>query len=284
MHASPCDPAMAHHIGNETTTPAAATPPSAPVAPVAPAPAAPVAEAAPTAPAPAPAPVVAAPAAVPVIFGREEKDMAPPQQPTKPVPVVTTSSTKVTAAPASDAHPDAEDPHQGALGPVRLGIFAGIGAPSVFSGEILFKVGDYVGLAGDYGVLPKLTMPLEGGGAQVQGSTMSGALRVYPLREAFFFGAALGQQSFSASENASAYGFSQASNFESKALFVEPQVGLMHRFSFGLALGCDLGVRFPVSSSATASAALPDTMSSLMNYTQKGVMPELNLLRIGYVL
>ncbi len=263
-------------IGSEPTAPIFAAQASSSVVETAPIVAAPVAEAAVAVSTPQLGPVAAAPVA-PVAPAQVAEA---PKPPTK----VSVAASPVTTAPASDAHPEADDPHQGALGPVRLGIFAGVGLPSIVSGEVLAKIGDYVGIAGDYGVLPKLKLPIQGGGAEVQGSSMSIALRIYPLREAFFIGAAVGQQSVSAGESASAYGLSQASSFDAKAVYLAPQIGLMHRFSFGLALGCDLGVRFPVSSSATASADLPDTMSSIMRYSQKGVVPELNLLRLGYVL
>ncbi|MEO8799119.1 MAG: hypothetical protein ABI551_14620 [Polyangiaceae bacterium] len=269
-------------IGSEPEAPALAAQAGSPVVETAPFVAAPVAEAAAAVSTPQLGPIAAAPIApvapAPVT---EAPVVEAPKPPTKPVPA---AAAPVRTAPASDAHPEADDPHQGALGPVRLGIFAGVGVPSIVSGEVLAKIGDYVGIAGDYGVLPKVKLPIQGGGAEVQGASMSVALRIYPLREAFFIGAAVGQQSVSAGESASAYGLSQTSSFDAKTVYLAPQIGLMHRFSFGLALGCDLGVRFPVSSSATASADLPDTMNSLMRYSQKGVIPELNILRLGYVL
>lgn len=271
-------------IGSEPTAPAVV-----PLVEAAPVVAAPVAEAPVAASTPQVDPVAVAPVArvaglvpaapaLPVTLSPVVEAPAPSP---KPAPV---AAGPMRTTPTRDAHPEAEDPHQGALGPVRLGLFAGVGAPSILSGEVLAKIGDYVGIAGDYGVLPKLKIPIQGGGVEAQGSSMSVALRIYPLREALFIGAAVGQQSLSASESASAYGLSQASSFDAKAVYLAPQIGLMHRFSFGLALGCDLGVRFPVSASATASADLPDTMNSVMRYSQKGVVPELNLLRLGYVL
>ena len=108
------------------------------------------------------------------------------------------------------------------------------------------------------------------------------------IRGAFFVGGAVGQQSVSAKVTQSAQGQNGAANFSTSAIFVEPQIGFLYRTSFGLAIGCDLGLEIPVTahgqSSVTDGVPLPGALSQAMTYAEKGPIPSVNLLRLGYVL
>jgi hypothetical protein len=186
---------------------------------------------------------------------------------------------------SDDAAGAANDPHAGALGALRLGALAGVGAPSIFSGEALAKIGDWVGLSGDYGVAPSLSVPIGNGGATISQTTVSAGARVYPFRGAFFLGGAVGQQSVDAKVTQSAQGVTGAANFQTKTMFIEPQIGLLYRFKFGLAIGCDVGLEIPVQASGQSSMQqLPGPLEQAMTYAEKGPIPSVNLLRLGYVL
>ncbi|MEO7111955.1 MAG: hypothetical protein ABI183_16040, partial [Polyangiaceae bacterium] len=93
--------------------------------------------------------------------------------PVAPIVLVTSASPRIvraTSAPPKTLSDDpavANDPHQGALGALRLGALAGVGAPSIFSGEALAKIGDWVGLTGDYGAAPSISLPVGNGGATI---------------------------------------------------------------------------------------------------------------------
>lgn len=207
----------------------------------------------------------------------------------KPAPRTMASSHATMASkPMSDDPASANDPHQGALGALRLGALAGVGAPSIFSGEGLAKIGDWVGLAGDYGASPSITMPIGNGGATISQTTVSAGARVFPFRGAFFLGGSVGQQSVNAKVTQSAQGQTGGANFSTSTLFIEPQIGFLYRSSFGLAIGCDVGLEIPVSahgqSSVSEGMPLPGPLSQAMTYAEKGPIPAVNLLRLGYVL
>lgn len=188
----------------------------------------------------------------------------------------------------SDDPASANDPHQGALGAFRLGALAGVGAPSIFSGEGLAKIGDWVGLSGDYGAAPSISLPVGNGGATISQTTVSAGARVFPFRGSFFIGGSVGQQSVNAKVTQSVAGQSGAANFSTSAIFIEPQMGFLYRSSFGLAIGCDVGLEIPVAahgqSSVTDGIPLPSSLSQAMTYAEKGPIPSVNLLRLGYVL
>ena len=205
------------------------------------------------------------------------------------------ASTPVTSTPArparkfsDDAAPSTQDPHEGALGAFRLGALAGVGAPSIFSGEGLAKIGDWVGIQGDYGSGPAITMPVGNGGATISQITVSGGARIFPFRGAFFVGAAVGQQSVNAKVTQSAQGVSGGANFSTSTIFVEPQIGILYRSSFGLAVGCDVGLEIPMTahgqSSVSEGMPLPGPLQQAMTYAEKGPIPSVNILRLGYVL
>jgi hypothetical protein len=197
--------------------------------------------------------------------------------------------TRVQSAPAKHFSDDgagaANDPHSGSLGALRLGALAGVGAPSIFSGEAIAKIGDWIGLSGEYGAAPALTIPIGNGGATISQTTVSASARVYPFRGAFFIGGAVGEQTTDAKVSQSAQGVTGAANFQTKAMFIEPQIGLLYRFKFGLAIGCDIGLEIPVKASGQASTQqLPGPLEQAMTYAEKGPIPSVNLLRLGYVL
>lgn len=177
-----------------------------------------------------------------------------------------------------------DDPHRGVLGPARLGALAGVGAPSIFSGEVLAKVGDYFGIAGDYGVAPQIPFPVGGAAVSFQQKTFTGSARVYPFRGAFFIGAGAGSQTTTATASAATRNAVPTSTFTTSVLFLEPEIGILYRSSSGISLGCDVGLEFPVTAQRTNSASLPASMDSAMKYAEKGPIPSVNLLRVGYVL
>jgi len=229
---------------------------------------------------------------------RESDDWAtlpappPPVGAAKPIPTLIVTTPAATSSPpvahSDDQQSSEKDPHEGLLGILRIGALAGVGAPSIFSGEGLAKIGDWVGLTGDYGTAPSLSLPIGNGAATISQTTVSAGARVFPFRGAFFVGGSVGQQTVSAKVTQSAEGVTGGASFSTKAMFVEPQIGFLYRFAFGLAIGCDAGLQIPVTasgqSSATDNVALPAQLSTAMNYAEKGVIPSLNLLRLGYVL
>lgn len=193
------------------------------------------------------------------------------------------------ASPGTD-HVATRDPEDGPLGAIRLGLLAGIGAPSAVSGQLLVTYKGWVGLSADYGALPTLTLPV-GEGASFQRSQTTLSARVHPFRGAFFLGCGMGAARGHAATRSTDRGITGDVGMTANTVYVMPQIGFVHRFSFGLALGMDAGVELPVSSSTSVDATaqgvdlpVPGDLKDLVAMVGKQPIPVLNLLRLGYVL
>ncbi len=270
--------------------PAAVSPPDA-----APTPAPGAAETPSTqAPADAPLPSETQPAALPVASPPEPAALpvAPPPEPAA-LPAAPAASPIVLGALVG---PDYEKPmgsksaEQGVLGPFRAGLLAGIGAPSALSAQLLGTYKGWVGLAADVGMLPTVSLPI-GEGVSIRQSQMSLGARVYPFHGMFFVGAGIGGSTLSARASATQQGATGQLSMSANTVFVMPQLGLLHRFSFGLAVGMDVGLQLPLSGSSSTGATVqgmavdaPAGVRDAVAYAEKRPIPVLNLLRIGYVL
>lgn len=218
---------------------------------------------------------------------------APPREAPAPMPRASAGGADGAAKPAGKADPD-----EGPLGPVRLGVLAGIGAPSALTGQLLATYMGWVGVSGDYGSLPTVVLPIASG-VNLRQSQISVAGRVYPFHGAVFVGCGVGTQEVEAwgGESASIHAggatttLDGALKMSARTVFVMPQVGFLYRFEMGLAVGMDAGVQLPLSGSgsttATAngtSAEVPSGVRDVVAFVQTKPTPVLNLLRIGYVL
>jgi len=247
---------------------------------------------APTATPPAPAEPVAAPAEALEPAAAEPvaaEPMAPePMAPSLPAVLLAPSG------PASAEHPVGpakKDDDRGPLGPFRLGALAGVGAPAAFSGELLLKYRGWVGLAADYGRLPTVKLPFAGDGVSLQQTQLGVAARVYPFHGAFFVGCGFGTDRIDASVAESSGAVRAAARASAERVNVVPQVGFLYRFSFGLAIGADVGVAIPVASSSSIHASangtaqeVPSDLRAPVAFLESTPMPILNVLRLGYVL
>ena len=167
-----------------------------------------------------------------------------------------------------------------ALSDFRFGALVGAGAPSLVSGEILVQYKSVLAFGMDYGTTPSVHLPLAWG-ADVNAQSFSFTTRVRPFKGAFFLGLGLGGQQFSGAFTDPLHGPNV--NASTSTIFVQPQIGFLHRFSSGLALGSDVAVELPIASRLT-NDAMPSEVESAMRRFQKAPIPVLNLLRIGYVL
>jgi hypothetical protein len=188
------------------------------------------------------------------------------------------------AAPAVDVE-GAPSRSEDALGPVRLGAVGGVGFPRPLSVEGLVDIDRRVSLGLEYGVLPQVTVS----GVDVTMNALDVDLRVFPLRTPFFIGAAVGRQQtdLSASATIPTVGaFSEQVSAET--WFVTPRIGVLWTASWGLTLGADVGVQIPVSATLTESEpgvlALSPSATDAARWLAKGVLPSVDLLRLGLVL
>jgi hypothetical protein len=169
-------------------------------------------------------------------------------------------------------------------------MLAGTGAPSIFSAELLVKYKGWVGLAADFGTLPTTNVPI-GSGIAVSQTHLSAAARVFPFHGAFFVGAGVGSQQLSGRAQESAQGVTGSIAMTSRTVFVMPQVGFVYRFSFGLALGSDVGVELPLLASSSVdtvvagtAVAAPEGVRNVVRFVQRNPVPVINLLRVGFML
>lgn len=202
-----------------------------------------------------------------------------------PAPTAGATSPAATDRPASE-----NDPHRGELGAFRLGALASAGFPSAIAGQIVFKAADWVGATASYGATPALPIPVADD-ARISQRGFSATARVYPFRGAFFLGLGGGQSTMTGEIAQSGSGVRAQSSVRTRTAYVMPELGFLHRFAFGLAIGADVGLQVPVSSSSetTASAngsavAAPAELRDAMRSLGSTPIPVLNFLRLGYVL
>jgi hypothetical protein len=160
--------------------------------------------------------------------------------------------------------------------PFSIGALAGIGFPRPISLEVLTKLGGYVGLGVEYGVLPSVT--LDGFDASAWAVTFDG--RLFPFRGAFFIGMRGGYQRMNAS--ASVDSLSESASLST--WFVNPRLGFLWTFRPGITLATEAGVQLPVTSAFSTTA--PDVVAvavrdSTVVQTLGGILPTVDLLRVG---
>jgi hypothetical protein len=184
---------------------------------------------------------------------------------------------KAGGAEASDSTAD------GPLGPVRVGVFGGVGFPRPVTVEGMIKIGKLVGIGIEYGTLPQTTLS----GATIGLSAIAADVRVFPMKNGFFLGVAAGRQQLSATATiALPAGLgSLAEQVSGDSWFVNPRVGFLWTWSWGLTVGLDVGAQIPVTSSLTstipASVAAGQTALNLANVFAGDVIPTVGLLRAG---
>lgn len=223
------------------------------------------------------------------------KDPAPVAESVAPAPAPAPVPASIAVVPpaglgATAERPPSEKGDEGRLGPFRAGVLVGIGAPSIMSAQIVGTYKGWVGVTAEAGMLPTVSLPI-GEGVSVQQSHMSFSARVHPFHGMFFLGCGLGASTLQAHTSATSQGVSGQIGMTAKTVFVNPQLGFLHRFKFGLALGMDVGVQIPLSGSTSTDASIngtdvetPEGVRNAVAFAQKQPIPMLNLLRIGYVL
>lgn len=164
----------------------------------------------------------------------------------------------------------------------RVGALASAGFPRPLSVEGMLKIERVLGLGAEYGMMPKMTF----GGVDVHAWSVAGDARIFPFKGAFFFGMRAGLQHVGAQSTLTipTYGsVTESQNVDT--WFVNPRMGLLWTFDFGLSVGLDAGVQIPLGSSTTSS--LPAQVASLTgvpNVTDKLTktpLPTVDLLQLG---
>ncbi len=180
---------------------------------------------------------------------------------------------------ASAERPPGEAP----AAPLRVGAVGGVGFPQPLAVEGIVVLGGYVALGAEYGALPATTID----GVHASLWSLSGDARIFPFRDAFFVGLRAGHQRLTASTTiavASIISIAEALTIDS--WFLNPRVGFLWRSSGGLAFGLDAGVEIPMSAaiSSTLPLALLPSAQNTIDAIANGVVPTIDIVRIGLVL
>jgi hypothetical protein len=163
----------------------------------------------------------------------------------------------------------------------RLGALAGVGFPRPVSFEVMAKVGSYVGLGAEYGLLPRLTID----GVSTSSWAASVDVRVFPFRGAFFLGLRGGHQRIDAGATETLAGVGSAHGAaDLDTWFVNPRLGFLWLLQYGVTLAIEAGAQIPLSTSFSTtlpSALALEVRDSGAVRTLSGVLPTVDILRIG---
>ncbi len=186
---------------------------------------------------------------------------------------------------AATAHADDFNP----LGPVRLGVLGGIGLPSPVSAQLLFKYKEIVGANLELGMLPEVTVPV-GDSVKVHQEMIDLSVRFYPFKGAFFLACGIGSQSLTVTGKAMRNGVTGDADVKVSTVFVSPRLGFIHKFTFGLAIGMDLGVEIPINGNIKTDASIagvavnvPQEALDVANKIKTTPIPIIHLLQLGYI-
>ena len=198
----------------------------------------------------------------------------------------------VTLVVASAAHADTTPPAPAAhekgadhgTGPVGFGVLGGVGFPRPLAVEGVVTVDRLVLFGVEYSALPSTTIS----GVQTSLWALAGDARIFPFRNGFFVGLRAGKQHLGELASVSVGGVGSFSASQSAdTIFVNPRMGFLWTWH-ALALGIDAGVQVPVSSSSSSTlppgVSPPSGVVDLTHTLGQGVLPTVDLLRVGVVL
>lgn len=145
------------------------------------------------------------------------------------------------------------------------------------------KYDNLIGGSFDYGFIPDITVNNTSAG--MKGWHLDG--RVYPMRGAFFVGAALGQRTMTASYTDPATSITGSADVN--ATYLAPELGWRWVYESGLFMGVELGWEFVLSMNVEYKggfSSLPadkqqDINDAINTYGKVG-LPHLALFQIGY--
>jgi hypothetical protein len=215
------------------------------------------------------------------------------------VPVQPTPAVVAAQAPSADSTSQpgqVDDGDEGNwLDYLRLGAVAGVGFPRPLSILGMAKIDRIVSIGVEYSVLPQITID----NSQTTFWAILGDLRVFPFRDSFFIGIAAGHQRAGA---AATFAFpspypSLTEEIVADTWLINPRIGFLKTWVWGLTLGIDAGVQIPVSSSFSSTAPSSITVgnqvypvpinadaNNVAHTLGTSVLPTVDLLRIGLLL
>lgn len=206
-------------------------------------------------------------------------DTAPPAAPTASPP----RGTITTTTPALSGAPNERLAPRGASS-VNVGVLGGVGFPRPLAVEGVLQLDRLVLFGVEYSALPTITVD----GVQASAWAIAGDARVFPWKGGFFVGLRAGRQHLGEYASATISGVGTLSASQAvDTTFINPRIGFLWNWNH-LALGLDAGVQIPVSS--TFSTTLPPGITPPSGVNEvthafgQGVLPTVDLLRIGLMM
>lgn len=203
------------------------------------------------------------------------------------------------------ADDSAPAPKEASAHTLRLGPVVGVGVPNLLNFGLTAKVTPYFGFGVNVGVIPTVKLPLYGQ-ATLSYTEYDAYLRVYPFGGGFFLGSGLGYASIKATFKQTqsipdiagviaAQDVTVSSEATVKSMILTPQIGYLHIFDSGVALGIGVGLQVPISPSdvtfgvtlppgvpAQYTASTTNEIQSTLKDVGQQVIPTFDL-KIGYL-
>jgi hypothetical protein len=218
--------------------------------------------------------------------------------PVQPAPAVVVAPTPTAdAASRSGKVDDGDDGNW--LDYLRIGAVAGVGFPRPLSILGMAKIDRIVSIGVEYSMLPQITI----NNSQTTFWALLADVRVFPFRDSFFIGISAGHQRVGASAvfvspDPTIYP-SLSEQIVADTWLINPRIGFLKTWVWGLTLGIDVGVQIPISSSFSSTA--PGSISvpgqsqpvpipingdanNVAHSLGTSVLPTVDLLRIGLLL
>lgn len=181
---------------------------------------------------------------------------------------------------AVDRRPDTPSSDiTGPLGPFHVGPMVGLlSLPRPVNAELLIKYDDVVSLGFQYSALPKIQV----GDLSMAISEVGVGTRWFPFRGSFFLGASFAHQTltFAMPDSSS----DKMSGVQIGRLVATPQVGWLWRWESGIALEFAVGAEFAFAASSQFTGDPSSGTQDLVHVLETAPLPNLNLLRVGFLL
>jgi hypothetical protein len=164
----------------------------------------------------------------------------------------------------------------------RIGAIAGVGFPRPLAIEALLKLGDFVAVGAEYGILPQTSIA----GVDTRLWSLAADGRVFPFRGPFFIGVLAGRQHLGASATLMAQNVGSVSEqLTLDSWFVNPRIGVLWTSRAGFTFGIDAGVQIPVGTRISSSVPLSLYASAEQRVNAIGgsALPTIDLLRVGWL-
>lgn len=165
---------------------------------------------------------------------------------------------------------------------VRFGVIGGVGFPRPLSVGAFLAFDRTVMIGAEYSALPTSSL----GSVDVGMHAVTFDARIFPIRGPFYIGFRAGKQHLEGSTTVSVDGYGTMNpSLTMDTWFVNPRLGLLWRFDWGLNVGIEAGVQVPVGhttqTNLPSSVAVPQSVSNITDFFGARIIPSVTLLQLG---